>query len=137
MLGTFVAFLAALALPLAALGIYGVIAFLVSHRTREIGIRMALGASRADILRLILSQGMRPVVFGASLGFLLSLAASTAIHAFLVFPGVPDVLFGASFFDPVRFLGLTFFLGCVALLASLIPTRKAMRVDPMAALRYE
>jgi macrolide transport system ATP-binding/permease protein len=137
MLGTFVAFLAALALPLAALGIYGVIAFLVSQRTREIGIRMALGASRADILRLILSQGMRPVVFGASLGFLLSLAASTAIHAFLVFPGVPDVLFGASFFDPVSFLGLTFFLGCVALLASLIPARKAMRVDPMAALRYE
>jgi predicted permease len=137
MLGTFVAVLAVLALPLAAAGIYGVIAFLVSQRTREIGIRMALGATRTDVLRLILSQGMRPVVFGASLGLLLSFGASIAVHAFLVFPGVPDVLFGVSFFDPLSFVGLTCFLGCVALLASFIPARRAMRVDPMAALRYE
>ena len=137
MLGTFVAVLALLALPLAAAGIYGVMAFLVSQRTREIGIRMALGATHADVLRLILSQGMRPVVFGASLGLLLSLAASTAIHAFLVFPGAPDVLFGMSFFDPATFIGLTCFLGGTALFASLIPAQRAMRVDPMAALRYE
>jgi macrolide transport system ATP-binding/permease protein len=137
MLGSFVAVLAVLVLPLAAAGIYGVIAFLVSQRIREIGIRMALGATRADVLRLILSQGMRPVVFGASLGLLLSLGASTAVHAFLAFPGVPDVLFGVSFFDPLSFVGLTCFLGCVALLASFIPARRAMRVDPMVALRYE
>jgi predicted permease len=137
MLGTFVAVLAILALPLAAAGIYGVMAFLVSQRTREIGIRMALGATRADVLQLILSQGMRPVIFGASLGLLLSLAASTAIHAFLVFPRAPDVLFGMSFFDPGTFIGLTCFLGGTALLASLIPAQKAMRVDPMAALRHE
>ena len=137
MLGTFVAILAVLALPLASAGIYGVIAFLVSQRTREIGIRMALGATRADVLRLILSQGMRPVVFGASLGLLLSLGTSIMVHAFLSFPGVPDVLFGASFFDPLSFVGLTCLLGCVALLASIIPARKALRVDPMAALRYE
>jgi ABC-type antimicrobial peptide transport system permease subunit len=137
MLGTFVAVLALLALPLAAVGIYGVIAFLVSQRTREIGIRMALGATQVDVLRLILSQGMRPVVFGASLGLLLSLSASTAVHAFLVLPGVPDVLFGISFFDPVSFVGLTCLLGCVALLASFLPARRAMRIDPMAALRDE
>jgi ABC-type antimicrobial peptide transport system permease subunit len=137
MLGTFVAVLAVLALPLAAVGIYGVIAFLVSQRTREIGIRMALGATRADVLRLILSQGMRPVVFGASLGLLLSLGASTAVHAFLAFPGVPDVLFGVSFFDPLSFVGLTCFLGFIALLASFIPARRAMRVDPIAALRHD
>lgn len=137
MLGTFVAVLALLALPLAAAGIYGVMAFLVSQRTREIGIRMALGATRTDVLRLILGQGMRPVVFGASVGLLLAFAASTAIHAFLVFPGAPDVLFGMSFLDPATFIGLTSFLACVAILASLIPAQRAMRVDPMAALRYE
>ncbi len=137
MLGTFVAVLALLALPLAAAGIYGVMAFLVSQRTREIGIRMALGATRSEVLRLILSQGMRPVVFGASLGLLLSLAAATATHAFLIFPGVPDMLFGISFFDPATFIGLTCFLGGIALLASFVPAQRAMRVDPMAALRYE
>jgi putative ABC transport system permease protein len=137
MLGTFVAVLAALALPLAAVGIYGVIAFSVSQRTREIGIRMALGANRADVLRLILRQGMRPVIVGGSLGLIFSMAASTAVHAFLVFPGVPDVLFGESFFDPLSFVGLTCFLGFVALLAGFIPARKAMRIDPMEALRSE
>lgn len=137
MLGTFAGLLAALSLPLAAVGIYGVIAFLVSQRTREIGLRMALGATRGDVLRLILRQGMRPVIFGAGLGLLLSLAASTVVHAFLVFPGVPDMLFGGQFFDPFSFVGLTCFLGSVALLASYIPARRAMRIEPMAALRTE
>ena len=137
MLGLFVGILACLALPLAAVGIYGVMAYLVSQRTREIGIRMALGATRADVLRLILSQGMRPVAIGATLGLLLSAVASSAVHALLVFPGSPDMLFGVSFLDPVSFVGLSCFLGAVALLASYIPARRAMKVDPMAALRYE
>ncbi len=137
MLGLFVGILACLALPLAAVGIYGVMAYLVSQRTREIGIRMALGATRKDVLRLILGQGMRPVSIGATLGLLLSAVASSAVHALLVFPGSPDMLFGVSFLDPVSFVGLSCFLGAVALLASYIPARRAMKVDPMAALRYE
>ena len=136
-LGTFVAVLAGLALPLAAVGIYGVMAYLVSQRTREIGIRMALGATRADVLNLVLRQGMRPVILGASLGFLLSAAASSAAHAFLVFPGSPDMLFGLSFLDPSSFVGFTCILAGVAALASYIPARRAANVDPMVALRYE
>jgi macrolide transport system ATP-binding/permease protein len=137
MLGLFVGILACLALPLAAVGIYGVMAYLVSQRTREIGIRMALGATRADVLQLILRQGMRPALIGAILGLLLSVVASSGVHALLVFPGSPDMLFGLSFLDPVSFLGLSCFLGGVAVLASYIPARRAMQVDPMAALRYE
>jgi predicted permease len=137
MLGTFVGILACLALPLAAVGIYGVISYLVSQRTREIGIRMALGATRADVLNLILRQGMHPVIIGAALGLLLSATASSVVHAFLVLPGAPDALFGVSFLDPLSFVSLSCFLTAVALLASYIPARRAMRVDPMAALRYE
>ena len=136
-LGIFVGVLACLALPLAAVGIYGVMAYLVSQRTREIGIRMALGATRRDVLSLILRQGIHPVMVGASLGLLLSVAASSVVHAFLVFPGSPDMLFGVSFLDPSSFVGLTCFLAGVALFASYIPARRAAKVDPMVALRYE
>jgi hypothetical protein len=137
MLGTFVGILACLALPLAAVGIYGVISYLVSQRTREIGIRMALGATKADVLNLILRQGMHPVIIGAALGLLLSATASSVVHAFLAFPGAPDALFGVSFLDPLSFVSLSCFLTAVALLASYIPARRAMRVDPIAALRYQ
>jgi len=137
MLAVFALLLAGLAVPLAGVGIYGVVAYLVSQRTREIGIRMALGATRGGVLRLILRQSMRPVAIGACIGFVLSVAASSALHAFLVLPGVPDVLFGLSFLDPEVFVGLSLFLAGVALAASYIPARRAMRVDPMAALRYE
>ena len=136
-LGIFVGVLACLALPLAAVGIYGVIAYLVSQRTREIGIRIALGATRPDILSLILRQGIRPVIVGASVGLVLSAATSSIVHAFLVFPGSPDMLFGVSFLDPASFVGLPCFLAGVALLASYIPARRAAKVDPMVALRYE
>jgi predicted permease len=137
MLGTFVGILACLALPLAAVGIYGVISYLVSQRTREIGIRMALGATKADVLNLILRQGMHPVIIGAALGLLLSATASSVVHAFLVLPGAPDALFGVSFLDPLSFVSLSCLLTAVALLASYIPARRAMRVDPMAALRNQ
>jgi hypothetical protein len=136
MLGTFVGILACLALPLAAVGIYGVMAYLVGQRTREIGIRIALGATRTDVLRLVLRQGMHPVIIGTGLGLLFSAIASTVVHAFLVLPGTPDVLFGVSFLDPLSFV-TSCFLTAVAMLASYIPARRAMRVDPMAALRYE
>jgi ABC-type antimicrobial peptide transport system permease subunit len=118
-------------------GIYGVMAYLVSQRTREIGIRMALGATKTGVLRLILRQGMRPVFIGATLGVVLSAVASSGVHTLLVFPGAPDMLFGVPFLDPASFLGMSCFLGGVATLASYIPARRAMQVDPMAALRYE
>jgi predicted permease len=137
MLGTFVGILSCLALPLAAVGIYGVVSYLVSQRTREIGIRMALGATRADVLNLILRQGMHPVIIGAALGLLLSATASSVVHAFLVLPGSPDALFGVSFLDPLSFVCLSCLLTAVALLASYIPARRATRVDPMTALHYE
>jgi ABC-type antimicrobial peptide transport system permease subunit len=136
MLGTFVGILACLALPLAAVGIYGVMAYLVGQRTREIGIRMALGATRTDVLRLVLRQGMYPVIIGATLGLVFSATVSSVVHAFLVLPGMPDVLFGVSFLDPLSFV-TSCFLTAVAMLASYIPARRAMRVDPIAALRYE
>jgi ABC-type antimicrobial peptide transport system permease subunit len=114
-----------------------VISYLVSQRTREMGIRMALGATRNDVLRLVLRQGMHPVILGAALGLLFSAIASSIVHAFLVLPGVPDVLFGVSFLDPLSFVSLSCLLTAVALLASYIPARRAMHVDPMVALRYE
>jgi ABC-type antimicrobial peptide transport system permease subunit len=111
-LGTFVGILACLALPLAAVGIYGVMAYLVSQRTREIGIRMALGATRADVLRLILRQGMRPVIIGAGPGLLMSAAASSFVRSFLVFPGSPDMLFGMSFLRSSKLCGFVLLPGC-------------------------
>jgi ABC-type antimicrobial peptide transport system permease subunit len=137
MLAVFAASLACLALSLAAVGIYGVVAYLVSQRTREIGIRMALGATRGGVLRLILRQSMRPVGIGAGLGFVLAAASSSVMHALLVLPGAPDLLFGVSFLDPEVFVGLSCFLAAVALVASYIPARRAMRVEPMTALRHD
>jgi len=98
---------------------------------------MALSATKADVLNLILRQGMHPVIIGAVLGLLLSATASSVVHAFLVFPGAPDALFGVSFLDPLSFVGLSCLLTAVALLPSYIPARRAMRVDSMVALRYE
>ena len=137
MLTVFAGVMACLAVPLAAVGIYGVVAYLVSQRTREIGLRMALGATRGGVLRLILRQSMRPVGIGAGLGFVLAVASSSVLHVLLVLPGAPDLLFGVSFLDPAVFVGLTCLLAAVALAASWIPARRAMRVEPMTALRCE
>ncbi len=129
--------LAGLALSLAAVGIYGVMAYLVSQRVKEIGIRMALGADSGNVVTLVVWQGLRPVFLGAIAGFLAAAAASALMHSQLQFPGTPDMLYGLSAFDPPTFLGLTLFLALTALLASWIPARRASRVDPMVALRYE
>lgn len=124
LLGTF----GLLALLLAAIGLYGVISFLVSRRTHEIGIRLALGAQRADVLRLILREGMTLVGFGLALGLLAALIATRLLAGFL---------YGVSATDPVTFGGIVAILTVAALIASLIPARRAARVDPLVAIRYE
>jgi putative ABC transport system permease protein len=116
------------ALALAAVGIYGVVAFSVACRTQEIGIRMALGAQRSDVLRLIVGQGAWLAVLGVAIGT----AASLVITRLL-----SSLLFGVSATDPITFVGVAMLLSLVALLASYLPARRAAKVEPMEALRYE
>ena len=117
-----------LALVLAAVGIYGVIAFSVSERTQEFGIRMALGAGARDILKMVLRQGLFLVGVGLALGML---------GAYGTMKLLQSIIFGISSGDPVTYVGLPLLLLAVALLASYVPARRATRVDPMVALRYE
>ena len=126
--GTFVGTFGLLALVLAGVGIYGVTSYTTRQRTHEIGIRMALGAGRTDVLRLVLGQGMRLTAIGLVLG----LGVSFALTRFL-----KSQLLGISSTDAITFSGVAFLLCAVALLACFVPARRAMRVDPMVALRYE
>jgi predicted permease len=129
--------LAGLALLLAGTGIYGVMAYLVGQRTREIGIRMALGASARDVMRGVVMSGLRPVFAGIVCGIAGAAGLSAILHSTLVFPGSADFLYGVSFYDPASFVGLAAFVIVVAALASAVPARRAVRVDPVVALRYE
>ena len=133
----FAVLLASLALALAGIGIYGVMSYLVSQRVREIGIHMALGANAGDVVASVVREGLRPVLIGAFAGLALAAAVSTVLRATLIFPGSSDLLFGVSAFDPATFLGLSAFLAVVTTIASAIPARRATKVDPMVALRYE
>jgi predicted permease len=129
--------LAVLALLLSGVGIYGVMSYLVSQRTREIGVRMALGASTGDVMREVVRDGLRPVIGGIIVGIAGAAAVSAMLHATLRFPGSMDFLYGVSFYDPLTFGGLAAFVLGVAALASTGPARKAARVDPAVALRWE
>jgi|TARA_B100002003_G_scaffold239220_1_gene258344 putative ABC transport system permease protein len=119
---------ATVALALAVIGIYGVMAYSVEQRTHEMGIRMALGAEATDVRRLVVRQGMRLALVGMAAGVLASFAATRAIGS---------LLFGVSATDPMTFALTPLLLACAAFVATYIPARRATRVDPLLALRCE
>ena len=124
----FASVLAAFGLLLASVGIYGTVSYAVVRRTRELGIRMALGAEKRHVVRLVISDSLRPVLWGMAIGFVAALGAARVIRA---------ILFGVSSFDPVSFLGVSTLLLAVASLAAYVPARRATRVDPAVALRFD
>jgi putative ABC transport system permease protein len=119
---------AALALALAGVGLYGVLAYGVSERTREIGVRMALGAHRRRVLALVIRQGLTLAAVGIAIGVVLAFACSRLLRT---------SLFGVTTTDPVTYVAIPLLLIVVALLSSYLPARRATRVDPLVALRVE
>jgi ABC-type antimicrobial peptide transport system permease subunit len=119
---------AALAVVMSCVGIYGVISYLAGQRTHEIGIRMALGAERRDVLWMVLGDGAKMTLVGVAIGLVAALGLTRLMA---------NMLFGVGARDPLTLAGVAFLLTLVALLASYIPARRATRVDPMVALRYE
>ena len=119
---------AAIALLLAGVGIYGVISCVVRRRTQEIGIRLALGATRAAVVRLVLKESMKPVAMGIALGLAMALAATRL---------ATTMLYGVTPTDPATYLGMTVCLSATAVLATLIPAWRALQADPVSTLRQE
>jgi putative ABC transport system permease protein len=124
MLATF----AAIALALASIGIYSVLAYTVRRRVREIGIRMALGAQIRDVLRLVMMEGMKPALAGLAIGI---------VGALVLGRVVAGLVYGVSTRDPITYLSVSLLLALVALLATVVPAYRATRVDPIKTLRDE
>jgi len=120
--------LGSLALLLATLGLYGVMAFSVAQRTREIGVRMAMGAQASQVQMQVIAQGMRLVLIGVLIGVPISMAVAQAVKS---------MLFGLSSRDPVTYVGAAALLAIAGLMACWMPARRSAKVDPMIALRYE
>lgn len=116
---------------LAFAGIYGVTSYVVSQRTQEIGIRMALGARVQDVLTMVFRQGLRFILIGLALGLIGGVILGRVLAS------LPQMLYGVSPSDPATFLAVTFLLTTAALAACYLPARRAARIDPMAALRHE
>jgi putative ABC transport system permease protein len=125
---TLLSVFAGIALVLAAVGIYGVMSYIVSRRTHEIGVRMSLGASRASVVKLVVGQAMLLVFVGLAVGLLAAAWLSRWMS---------HMLYGVRPTDPLTFAAVALVLALVALLATYIPARRATRIDPMVALRYE
>jgi putative ABC transport system permease protein len=119
---------ALLALILAAIGIYSVLSYSVRRRVQEIGIRLALGASLSDVLRMVIFEGLRPTLLGVFIGIAGALALARVMS---------NLIYGVKPTDPLTFVSVAFLLGMVALCASIIPAYRAAKVDPLVALRYE
>ncbi|MBO0799541.1 MAG: FtsX-like permease family protein, partial [Blastocatellia bacterium] len=117
-----------LALLLAGIGLYGMMAYSVTRRTREIGVRMALGARAADVLLMFIRQGMRLVVIGVAIGLAVAIALTRLVSSWL---------YGVSPIDPMTFGCVGLLLGLIALFACWLPARRAAKVDPLTALRHE
>jgi predicted permease len=126
--GVLASIVGALGLLLACMGVYGMVSFSVAQRTREIGIRITLGAENHDVVRLAMTEGIRPILTGMAIGIVLSMGVARFLEA---------ILFGLSSVDAVSFSGVSLLLGAVGLIATYLPARRAMRVDPMVALRHE
>lgn len=129
--------LALAGLALATIGIYGVIAGIVTRRTREIGVRIALGAKPSQVIALVMRKTLRPVAIGAACGIFGAIGVSLLLRSLIAMPDAPDLTFGAGAFSSLVFVGVVETLAMVVVFACYVPARRAVRIDPTVALRSE